>query len=109
MLNHMVEYTPQLDSIFNSLADPTRRDILLRLRAGHLNVSEIAEPYTISFAAISKHLKILETANLIIKRKVGRERYVEFSPEAMHQVARYMHQYDALWNVHHMDTFGLVH
>jgi DNA-binding transcriptional ArsR family regulator len=94
----MVEYTLPLDTIFNSLADPTRRDILYRLQHGMLNVSEIAEPYHISLAAVSKHLKILEQARLIIKRKQGRERYVQLTPEAMRQASEYLRQYEVLWN-----------
>jgi DNA-binding transcriptional ArsR family regulator len=60
----MVEYTPSLDSIFGSLADPTRRDILQRVAGRELTVSQIAEPYDLSLAAVSKHLKILERAKL---------------------------------------------
>lgn len=70
----MVNYTISLDTVFGSLADPTRRDILSRLRQGELNISEVAEPYHMSLAAISKHPKILEQAQLISKRKEGKER-----------------------------------
>jgi DNA-binding transcriptional ArsR family regulator len=94
----MVEYVVQLDAVFNSLADPTRRDILARLQRGELNVSDIARPYAMSLAAISKHLKILEKASLIVKRKAGKERYVALSPEAMKQAVDYLSQYEVLWN-----------
>jgi DNA-binding transcriptional ArsR family regulator len=94
----MVEYAMQLDLIFNSLSDPTRRDILERLQHTTLNIGEIAELYDMSLAAVSKHLKILEKARLIIKRKAGRERYVSLAPQAMQQTARYFTQYEALWN-----------
>jgi DNA-binding transcriptional ArsR family regulator len=67
----MVEYTLSLDSIFSSLADPTRRDILRRLITQELSISELAKPYDITFAAVSKHLKVLERAQLIIKRGHG--------------------------------------
>src|SRR3982750_1805027 len=94
----MVEYVMQLDGIFGSLADPTRRDILGRLMGGELNVSEVAEPYDISLAAISKHLKILEQACLIRKRRQGKERIVSLEPAAMRQAAVYLKQYEQLWN-----------
>jgi len=94
----MVEYTFPLDSVFGSLADPTRRDILARLQLGQLNVSEVAEPYDMSLAAISKHLKILEQAKLIVKRRKGKERIVSLQPAAMIQAAEYLKQYEQLWN-----------
>ena len=94
----MVEYTFPLDSVFGSLADPTRRDILARLQLGQLNVSEVAEPYDMSLAAISKHLKILEQAKLIVKRRKGKERIVSLQPATMMQAAEYLKQYEQLWN-----------
>jgi DNA-binding transcriptional ArsR family regulator len=94
----MVEYTFPLDPIFGSLADPTRRDILSRLQLGQLNVSEIAEPYDMSLAAVSKHLKILEQAKLIMKRRKGKEQLVTLQPQTMMQAADYLKQYEQLWN-----------
>jgi DNA-binding transcriptional ArsR family regulator len=94
----MVEYALNLDSIFSSLADPIRRDILNRVRYGELNVSEIASPYPVSLAAISKHLKILERAQLITKRKQGKEQLVTISPAALKQADDYIEQYTSLWN-----------
>lgn len=90
--------TMTLDEVFGSLADATRRDILSRLRLGELNVTEVAQPYGISLAAISKHLKILEQACLIRKRRHGKERIVSLSPEAMRQAGEYLQQYEQLWN-----------
>jgi len=94
----MVEQVFQLDGIFGSLADPTRRDILSRLQRSELNVSDVAEPYDMSLAAISKHLKILEQANLIRKRRQGKERIVSLTPETMMQASNYLKQYERLWN-----------
>lgn len=94
----MVEYILPLDSIFSSLSDPTRRDILSRLSSGRLNVSEVAEPYDMSLAAVSKHLKILEQAKLIMKRRKGKEQIVSLRPETMMQAAAYIQQYEQLWN-----------
>ncbi|HSX42787.1 MAG TPA: metalloregulator ArsR/SmtB family transcription factor [Candidatus Saccharimonadales bacterium] len=94
----MVEYTFPLDQVFASLADPTRRDIVSRLQWGMLNISAVAEPYDISLAAVSKHLKVLERARLVVKRKKGRECYVALSPEVLHAASEYLQQYEALWN-----------
>ena len=94
----MVNYTISLDTVFGSLADPTRRDILDRLRLGELNVSEVAEPYSMSLPAISKHLKILERAKLIHKRREGREHIVAIEPTTMRQAAHYIQQYERMWN-----------
>lgn len=93
----MVECTLSLDTIFGSLADPIRRDILKRVTDCELNVSEIALPYSVSLAAISKHLKILERAQLITKRKQGKEQLVTISPAALQQANEYLDQYASLW------------
>ena len=93
----MVECIGNLDSIFSSLADPIRRDILRRVTFRELNVSEIALPYPVSLAAISKHLKILERAQLITKRKHGKEQFVTISPAALQQADEYINQYATLW------------
>ncbi len=94
----MVEYTLSLDAIFGSLSDPIRRDILKRVMECELNISEIAAPYAVSLAAISKHLKILERAQLITKRKYGKEHFVTISPAALQQADEYINQYASLWN-----------
>lgn len=95
----MVEYTISLDSVFSSLADPTRRDILRRVSERELSVGEIAEPYDLTFAAISKHLKIMERARLIIKRRQGKQQLVVVSPAALKDVTAYLEQYRALWEM----------
>ena len=93
----MVEYTLDLDNVFGSLADPTRRDILQRLTQGQMTVGEIAREYDLTFAAISKHLKVLENARLIIKRKRGKERVVQIAPYAFKSAAEYLDWYQNLW------------
>ena len=93
----MVERLAQLDTIFGSLADPIRRDILRRVSRSELNVSEIALPYPVSLAAISKHLKILERAQLITKRRHGKEQLVTIAPAALQQANHYLDQYASLW------------
>jgi DNA-binding transcriptional ArsR family regulator len=89
----MVEYTLSLDSIFASLADPTRRDILRRVSSEELSVGAIAQPYDLTFAAVSKHLKVLERAKLIIKRRRGKEQMVQLVPRAFADAAEYLQWY----------------
>lgn len=93
----MVEYTLNLDSIFGSLADPTRRDILRRVANDELSVSQIALPYDLTLAAVSKHLKVLEKANLIIKRRRGKEQIVNLAPDALANADEYLEYYRQLW------------
>jgi DNA-binding transcriptional ArsR family regulator len=93
----MYGQTINLDSIFGSLADPTRRDILQRLMDGELTVGEIARPYDLTLAAVSKHLKILERAQLVIKRRQGKQHYVALSPPAFANAAGYLDWYRRLW------------
>jgi DNA-binding transcriptional ArsR family regulator len=94
----MVEYALNLDTVFGSLADPTRRDILQRVTARQLTVSEIAQPYDMSLAAISKHIKIMEKAKLIIKRRKGKEQIVSLAPQTLKGAADYLESYRLEWD-----------
>lgn len=94
----MVERSLRLDFIFGSLADPTRRDILERIADNAMSVSEIAKPYKLSLAAISKHLKILEKAKLIVKRRWGKQQVVTLAPHTLKDAAKYLRMYEKLWN-----------
>lgn len=89
----MVEYTLSLDSVFASLADPTRRDILRRVSASELTIGEIASPYDLTFAAISKHLKVLEKAKLITKRRRGKQQMVSLVPQTLAEANDYLMWY----------------
>jgi DNA-binding transcriptional ArsR family regulator len=93
----MVEYNSPLDTVFRSLADPTRRDILRRLRPREYTVGELAQHYDLTFAAVSKHLQVLESAKLVRKRRRGREQRVELSPKGLGQAEKYLEQYRKLW------------
>lgn len=93
----MVEYTSELDLIFGSLADPIRREILSLVAHCELSVSELVSQFSVSFAAISKHLKVLEQANLIIKRKEGRKYMVSLAPGALKSADEYLEQYRQMW------------
>ena len=92
----MVEYKLQLDSVFNSLSDPIRRDILQRVAKYEHSVGELVACYDVSFAAISKHLKVLEKAQLIRKRKEGKKHMVRLTPEALHSAEEYLRQYQTM-------------
>jgi DNA-binding transcriptional ArsR family regulator len=93
----MVEYTISLDSVFSSLSDPTRRDILKRVCGKELSVGEVARPYNLTFAAVSKHLKVMEGANLITKKRRGKEQMVSAVPLTLKQADDYLSDYRALW------------
>ncbi len=93
----MVEYSLNLDAVFGSLASPTRRDILRRVSEHELSVGDIAKPYNMTLAAISKHLKVLEKAQLVSKRKRGNEHVVQLSPQALADVDGYLNQYRRFW------------
>jgi DNA-binding transcriptional ArsR family regulator len=93
----MVEYSLQLDSIFASLADPTRRDILARVARAELSVGQLVQEYDMSFAAVSKHLKIMEHARLIIKRREGKKQMVSLAPDALMSADEYLEQYRQMW------------
>jgi len=89
----MVEYSLSLDSIFSSLSDPTRRDILRRVSNQELSVGEVARPYDLTFSAVSKHLKVLERAKLIIKQRRGKEQIVSLAPQALADASEYLDWY----------------
>ncbi len=93
----MVEYQAQLDSIFGSLADTTRRDILRRVAGEELSVGEIASPYDMSLAAVSKHLMVLERARLVTKRREGKMQVVALSPAALTDAAKALERYREIW------------
>jgi DNA-binding transcriptional ArsR family regulator len=94
----MIEYTDKnLDATFSALSDPTRRAILLRLARNDLNVTEIAEPYEMSLAAVSKHIGVLTRANLVSQHKQGRIRRCRLEPQALNAVADWIEYYQSFW------------
>lgn len=93
----MVERTLNLNDVFFSLADPTRRDILRRVAAAELSVGDIAQHYKLTFGAISKHLKVLEKAALITKRRRGKEQIICLSPQAFISATEYLDWYTQFW------------
>jgi DNA-binding transcriptional ArsR family regulator len=95
----MVEYALNLDSVFGSLADPTRRDILRRLTGQELSVSQLAQAYDLTLAAVSKHLKVLEKARLIVKHRQGKQQIVKLAPQTLTEATDYLESYRQMWEV----------
>jgi len=82
--------TAQLDTIFTALADPTRRAILTMLLEDDMAVTDVAEPFTMSLAAISKHLSLLANAGLISQEKRGRVKWCKLEPDALRAASVWM-------------------
>ncbi|PCC72203.1 DNA-binding transcriptional regulator, ArsR family [Nannocystis exedens] len=87
-----------LSTIFAALADPTRRAILERLRAGEASVVELAEPFALSVRAISKHIGVLEAAGLVTRERDGQRRPSRIRAEPLAHVDRWLEGYRQLWN-----------
>ncbi|MEJ7634882.1 metalloregulator ArsR/SmtB family transcription factor [Aeromicrobium sp.] len=90
--------TDQLSKVFSALADPTRRDILARLGQGDATVSELADPYPISLPAISRHLKVLETAGLISRDKRAQWRTNTLQAAPLKEATTWMEHLSHLWD-----------
>jgi DNA-binding transcriptional ArsR family regulator len=86
-----------LDQVFSALADPTRRAILARLALGEASVGELAEPFDISLPAISRHLKVLQGADLITREKDAQWRRCRLHPEPLKEAADWISQYRKFW------------
>ena len=85
------------DAMFHALADRTRRDILRRVLAGEHSVSALAASYDMSFAAVQKHVAVLERAGLITKRRSGREALASGDLEAVRSVGSMLTELEAVW------------
>ncbi len=88
----------QLDLLFYALSDPTRRQILRMIKEGTQTIGELADPFKISLAAISKHIKILEKAKLLKREKIGRIHECSFNPEALKSVEECIKFYTNFWS-----------
>ena len=86
-----------LDRLFQAFADRTRRDILTRALNAEYSVSELAAHYAMSFAAVQKHVAVLERASLITKEKRGREQIVRVQVEALRRARRLLDEYEKVW------------
>ena len=87
-----------LNHAFAALADPTRRAILARLAAGEATVGELAQPFAISLPAISRHLKVLERASLIVRRRDGQHRRCRLDPGALAEAEAWLAFHRRFWN-----------
>ena len=87
----------EVDRIFRALADATRRDIVRRTLTAQASISELAGAYAMSFAAVQKHVVVLEEASLVTKRTHGRERIVTANPVAIARARGLLAQYEQLW------------
>jgi DNA-binding transcriptional ArsR family regulator len=85
------------DRIFGALGDPTRRDIVRRAIDGEEGVAELAEHYPMSFAAVQKHVAVLERAGLVSKHRVGRRKVVRTNLEGLRLARRLLDRYEELW------------
>ncbi|MCY4397161.1 MAG: metalloregulator ArsR/SmtB family transcription factor [Rhodospirillaceae bacterium] len=86
-----------LDRVFRALADPTRRAILDRLAAGEATVGHLSEPFPLTFAAVSKHLGVLERAGLVTREARGRERVCRIDPAALDDARAWLEFHERFW------------
>jgi DNA-binding transcriptional ArsR family regulator len=108
ILNSMVnDSAEQLTTVFLALADPTRRAILERLAHGEASGTELAQPFSISVPAISKHLRVLEHADLILHRKDGRTHRFRLAARPMREAATWLERYRHFWEAQldSLDTY----
>jgi DNA-binding transcriptional ArsR family regulator len=108
--NHMVvetEFGQRTDQLFHALADGTRRDIVRRSLTGHHSVSELARHYPMSFAAVQKHVAVLERAGLVTKERTGREQRVRSNIESVRAAHRVLDALETVWR-ERIDRFGDV-
>src|SRR5512133_197492 len=89
----------RLDITFGALADPTRRGMLASLALGEKSIGELAEPFRMTFAGASKHVRVLEDAGLIARRKVGRTHLVRIDAKPLEEAERWLRQWEKFWNV----------
>jgi DNA-binding transcriptional ArsR family regulator len=86
-----------LDRTYQALAHPIRRGMLELLRGGDLRVTEIAEPFSVSLAAASKHVRVLESAGLVTRTVVGRDHVLRFEPRPLEAAARWIEASRSFW------------
>jgi DNA-binding transcriptional ArsR family regulator len=88
----------QLTDVLIAISHPSRRAIIQQLAAGPARFTDIAEPFDTALNAVTKHLKLLERARLIERKKVGREVFITFRGEPLREVAGWLHEYERFWN-----------
>jgi DNA-binding transcriptional ArsR family regulator len=93
----MVLRSPMLDGVFHALSDPTRRAMLRHLASGERNIGELAAPFNMSFAAASKHVRVLESAGLLRRRVVGRRHICRMQPSPLAAAEKWLRYYERFW------------
>lgn len=93
----VVDSDERIDQVFAALADRTRRDIVARVMEREASVSALAASYAMSFAAVQKHVAVLERAGLVTKTTRGRERLVSGDPQALRAATRVLDHYEQVW------------
>lgn len=93
----VIDRSPVLDRVFHALAHPARRAILRRLTDDERNLSELAAPLKMSFPAASKHVRVLERANLVRRRVLGRSHYCRLEAFPFNQAAEWMEDFRKVW------------
>ncbi|WP_327038317.1 metalloregulator ArsR/SmtB family transcription factor [Micromonospora maris] len=93
----MVQQDARLDRIFSALADPTRRQVLVRLGTAPATISDLAEPFAISLTGMKKHVRVLEEAGLVVTEKVGRARRCRLGTERLDDAMAWISFYQRLW------------
>jgi DNA-binding transcriptional ArsR family regulator len=88
----------RLTDVLTAISHPTRRAIIGQLANGPARFLDVARPFDIALNAVTKHLKLLERAGLIERRKAGREVYISFRGEPLREVAGWVHEYERFWN-----------
>lgn len=86
-----------LDDTLTALADPTRRAILETLSGGEARVTALAEPFALSLNAVSKHIRVLERAQLVRRRRAGREHFLTLNPQPLDEAVQWMEAQRSLW------------
>ena len=89
----------RLDITFHALADPTRRGMLANLALGEKSIGELGEPFSMTFAGASKHVKVLESAGLIERRRDGRKQICTLKAAPLEEAERWLRQWEKFWNV----------
>ena len=98
IVNQMVNYSPKmLNRTFAALADPTRRRILAHLARGDRCVTDLARPHAMSLPAVSKHLRVLEKAGLLRRRRYGRVHEMQLEAKPLKQAAQWVEEYRKFW------------
>jgi DNA-binding transcriptional ArsR family regulator len=101
------EVEPDLDQVFHALADATRRDIVVRTLADEYSVTALARRYPMTFAAVQKHVAVLERAHLVTKRRHGREQLVTGNVDTVRRASALLDQLEVVWRGR-MDRFGAL-